>query len=191
MRGPGRGRARRRPRRSRANKRPLRRRTIVVLALLAVAFLAASVRLFVVPARDAPAKADAIVVFGGGDGRLDLGVRLAREGLAPVLAVSAADQAGCRAAVPPDVEIVCFRPEPLTTQGEARGLARLAAERDWQHVIAVVSRAQTTRARIRVQRCTDLRVDYVTATPSLALWPYRIAYEWAALVKAEILQRRC
>lgn len=172
-------------------KRPTRRRAVVVISVLAVGFLAASVRLFVLPARDHPSRADAIVVFGGPDHRLEAGVRLARDGLAPVLAVSTGTPAGCTAAAPPGVEKVCFHPDPETTQGEARQLARLAAERHWDHVIVVVGRAQATRARIRVQRCTEIRVDYVSTTPSVLLWPYRIAYEWAALVKAELLQRRC
>lgn len=140
------------------------------------------------PARDSPSHADAIVVFGGADDRSELGVRLAREGLAPLFAISAFAPPGCASGVPAGVEKVCFRPEPETTQGEAR---YLAAWRNWRHVIVVVGRAQATRARIRVQRCTGGRVDYVTTTPPVLLRPYRIAYESAARVKAEILQRRC
>lgn len=162
---------------------------LVLLAALA-ALVAASVRLFVLPARDGPSKADAIVVFGGGDHRLGLGLQLARERYAPVLVISTGGPEGC-GAVPPGVERICFEPAPETTQGEARFVAKLAAERHWGHVIAVVGRAQATRARVRVKRCTDIRVDYVTTLPHPALWPYRIAYEWAALVKAELLQRGC
>lgn len=172
-------------------KAPTRRRVRWTIAVLTVAFLAATVRLFVLPARDQPTKADAIVVFGGPDHRLDLGVRLAQEGLAPVLVASAGGPAGCSTTRPTGVEFICFNPDPETTQGEARYVAKLAAERHWQHLIVVVGRAQTTRARVRVQRCTDVQVDYVTTTPRLVLWPYRIAYEWAALVKAELAQRRC
>lgn len=172
-------------------KAPTRRGVRRTIAVLTVAFLAASVRLFVLPARDSPTSADAIVVFGGPDHRLDRGVQLARDGLAPVLVASAGGPAGCTPTPPTGVEFICFNPDPETTQGEARYLARLAAERHWEHVIVVVGRAQATRARIRVQRCTEVRVDYVTTTPALLLWPYRIAYEWAALAKAELLQRRC
>lgn len=129
-------------------------------------------------------------MFGGPDNRLRLGVQLARERYAPVLVISTGNPSGC-STVPPGVEKICFRPSPETTQGEARFLAELAAERHWRHVIAVVGRSQTTRARIRVKRCTDIRVDYVTTLPPPALWPYRIAYEWAAVVKAGVLQRGC
>lgn len=160
------------------------------MLVLLVALVAASVRLFAFPARDRPSKADAIVVFGGPDHRLRLGLQLARAHYAPVLVISAGIPAQC-GTVPPGVERICFQPVPETTRGEARFLAKLAAERHWTHVIAVVGRAQATRARIRVQRCTDIRVDYVTTLPPPALWPYRIAYEWAALVKAGVLQRGC
>jgi hypothetical protein len=58
-------------------------------------------------------------------------------------------------------------------------------------VVTITS--QDTRARLRVQRCFDGHVYVVTVPPDLARtnWPYQIAYQWAALIKAEILQRSC
>lgn len=58
----------------------------MVLALMLLAL--ASIRLFVLPARDAPRSADAVVVLGGAGNRLGTGVHLVREGYAPILVVS-------------------------------------------------------------------------------------------------------
>jgi len=66
----------------------MRRRRLLRLLLLALgagaaALVALSFPLFVFPPTDAPGRADAVVVFAGGDGeRQDEGVRLTREGLA-------------------------------------------------------------------------------------------------------------
>lgn len=50
---------------------------------------------------------------------------------------------------------------------------------------------QVTRALIRVKRCFPGEV-YVSTTPLPAHdWPWAIAYEWAATVKALVLQRAC
>jgi hypothetical protein len=89
------------------------------------------------------------------------------------------------------VKLICFNPKPATTQGEAEFVGRLARKYHWRSVAVVTITPQDSRARLRVARCFTGPV-YVVATPiALASWPYEIAYEWSAMFKAVVLQRRC
>ncbi len=168
-----------------------RSRILIILSTVAVVFLTASARLFVWPTTDAPTQVDAIVMYAGSPGRLAKAVELARSGYAPMLAVSNPyGQDRCPVAVP-DVRVICFRPDPLTTQGEARMTAALAARYNWRSVLVVVGTPQGTRARLRLDRCYDGRALFATASPRWYAWPYMISYEWAATVKALTIQRSC
>ena len=90
-----------------------------------------------------------------------------------------------------NADVECFRPEPFTTQGEARYLATVVKRYGWKSVIVITTPDQTTRARLRIKRCTNVDVAYVTTPLSLPSWPYAIAYEWAALGKALVVQSSC
>ncbi|MFI5042675.1 MAG: YdcF family protein, partial [Acidimicrobiales bacterium] len=140
-------------------RRPHRRLILSAVAIVgALAVLSGA--LFVWPRSDTPTHADAVVVPGGEGERVPEAIRLVRRGLAPVLAVSAAHEGWgpCPTERLP-VEVICFRPEPYTTQGEARWLADTARARGWRSVIVVVSTAQATRARLRVGRCYGGHVE--------------------------------
>ncbi|MCM3921436.1 YdcF family protein [Frankia sp. AiPs1] len=165
--------------------------TIALIGALAVAFMAATARLFVFPHRDQPAPVDAIVMFAGSPGRLERAVALARAGYAPVLAVSTptADDP-CPAAIP-GVEVICFAPSPLTTQGESRWVGAAAARRGWHSLIVITSTSQSTRARLRLGRCYPGEVRMIGVPPPRRMWPYMITYEWAAMGKALLFQRSC
>jgi uncharacterized SAM-binding protein YcdF (DUF218 family) len=171
------------PRRSRWRK------WLIALVVLVVLFAGATVRLFVLPARDSPHHVDAIFVLGGAGHRVFKGEALARAGYAPALFVSTGTP-GCTRPIA-GVAITCFKPDPFTTQGEARYIAAMVKRHGWKSIIVVDSTEQTTRARIRVQRCTNVKTYFVTTPPSTWSWPYHLAYEWAALGKALILQRGC
>jgi uncharacterized SAM-binding protein YcdF (DUF218 family) len=160
-----------------------------VVGVLLLLFAAATARLLVFPPRDAPSRADAIVVLGGHGHRVAAGLRLAREGWAPILLVSTPGQ-GCPKPIA-GVQVICFQPNPYTTQGEARFSAATAQRLGWRHIIVVSSTEQSVRTRLRFGRCTDIDVSYTTSGTALVRWPYVIAYEWAALVKALTLQRSC
>ncbi|MCM3883643.1 YdcF family protein [Frankia sp. R82] len=162
-----------------------------VAGVLVIGFALATVRLFVLPHRDAPARADAIVMFAGSPGRLERAVALARTGYAPVLAVSTptADDPCPRGLT--GVEVICFAPRPLTTRGESRWLAAAAAQRGWHSVLVITATTQTTRARLRLGRCYHGDARMIGVSPPRGMWPYMIAYEWAAMGKALLLQRGC
>lgn len=147
------------------------------------------------PRSDAPGTADVVFVLGGTNMnvRVRTGADLVRQGHAPYLVVSRSDpDHRCEEfADLAGTEMECDRPEPFTTQGEARLIARLAREHGWHSIIAVVSDEQATRARIRLRRCWSGGLRVVTVSTPLTSVPYTTLYETAAMVKAEVLQRGC
>jgi hypothetical protein len=75
----------------------------------------------------------------------------------------------------------------------AEYIGRLARRYHWRSVALVTITPQDTRARLRVQRCFAGPVYVVTTPPdpSQTSWPYQLAYQWGALLKALILQPSC
>jgi hypothetical protein len=158
-----------------------------------MAFCAITAGLFVFPATGMPAKVDAIVVPGGPGDRLDPALNLARGDRARYLVLSEGDY------VPPEIcgtkvgtaTVLCFQPDPDTTQGEAEGTARLAKEYGFHSIVLVTTPDQTWRAKLRFGRCYNGRIFAVTTPLPLHQWPYQIAYQWAATFKAEAVNRGC
>jgi uncharacterized SAM-binding protein YcdF (DUF218 family) len=89
------------------------------------------------------------------------------------------------------VTVTCFVPTPRTTQGEAEFVGRLAADHHWHSIVLVTGRTQDTRARLRMERCFGGEVHVVTVGHSITRWPFAITYEWAATIKALMLQTAC
>ncbi|WP_066068134.1 hypothetical protein [Frankia sp. EI5c] len=164
---------------------------LLALGVSGLVFLVATDRLFIHPRPDSLAPADAIVMFAGSPGRLEHAVGLARAGYAPTLAVSMPTANDPCPPPIPNVEVICFAPDPLTTQGESRWTAIAAARYGWKSVIVVTATTQTTRARIRLARCYSGKVLMSPVPPPRNMWPYMIAYEWAAMGKALVFQRGC
>lgn len=136
--------------------------------------------------------ADAILVMGGPGPRMLVAYKLASEHAAPMMLVSVASvRWNCPYLDEPGVKLQCFRPDPFSTQGEARYAADQARIHGWHSLIVVSSVPQATRARLRVQRCFHGTVKVVAARPSLASWAYGVIYEWGALTKALVWQRSC
>ena len=167
----------------------------MVAAVLVVflAFGTVTARLFVWPVQGMPTHVSAIVMLAGPGDRLDTALRLADARRAPMLVVSRGHDgygSPCPSKIP-DVMLICFDPSPATTRGEAEVVGRLAKRYRWRSVVLVTTRAQDTRARIRVRRCFSGQVYVVTVPESGSDWPYAIAYEWGATFKALILQRSC
>ena len=95
---------------------------------------------------------------GGGEERLDTGLRLMRNGVAPVLLISDGERQGweeanalCKGGAA--FQVVCFKPVPGRTQGEAREVARIAGERGWKDVVVVTSDYHAVRAGWLFGRC--------------------------------------
>jgi uncharacterized SAM-binding protein YcdF (DUF218 family) len=171
-----------------------RRHFRVALGFFVLLVVASSAVLFMFPSTDRPRQSDAIVVLGGSGPRTQKGLALARAGYAPYLVVSI--NAGAYRTQCPrgssGVTVICFTPDPLTTQGEARAIAKLAQEKAWHQVIVVPSTPETTRARIRFKRCFHGTLLFDPASPGgLGAWVYNVIYEWGALAKALTIQPGC
>ncbi len=168
-----------------------RRRVVLSVTLPLALFVAGTLRILVFPMVDPPGQADAIFMLGGPGDRLSRAVALAGEGYAPVLVVSTPGGRGCPIGQVPRTKLICFQPEPVTTQGEAREVGRLARQHGWKKVIFVVERSQDTRARLRIGRCYDGESLVTVVNPPWHEWPYLIAYQWGAMAKALVWQRDC
>jgi uncharacterized SAM-binding protein YcdF (DUF218 family) len=173
-----------------------RRRLLAAAAALLLAGLAVTTaRLFVWPERGMPARVDAIVMLDGPGDRLRTTLTLAWAHRAPVVVISRGSTywghgSVCAPQIP-RVKVICFRPDPATTRGEAEFAGRLAQRYHWHSIALVTTTPQDTRARLRVERCFPGSIYVVTAPFPAYEWPYEIAYEWGATVKALVLQRGC
>lgn len=176
----------------------LQRSTAVVVALTCI-WLLACYSLFINPPVYGPdyvasIGADAVVVLGGNSSeRLPLAEELVSAGHAPVLAISRTDTPGnvdadrlCRR--PTHVSRVCFEPDPLTTRGEARAFARLAADQNWETVLVVTSDYHALRAFTNLRQCSNTRMVMVPSTPDHGLvgWLPRFVEETAALAATHL-----
>ena len=175
----------------------IRRRVgwIVAVALVELLVISiATVRLFVRPDTGMPARVDAIVVLGGDGYRVDLGLDLARAGRTRYLVLSRGlpwIQPGLCGLHYYDATVLCFQPDPATTQGEAEYAAQLARQRGWRTLALITTPDQAWRARLRFERCFAGPVYAVTTPLPGSEWPYAIAYQWAATVKAEVFNQGC
>jgi uncharacterized SAM-binding protein YcdF (DUF218 family) len=175
---------------------------IVLLVALdtVLVFAAATYKLFVRPHSDPVQRSDAVVVIAGRPFRLSKGIELVREGIAPVLIVSNPKGAWPYLWTAPDIcngakrpfEVICFRPKPESTQGEARAVQRIAAARHLRSLIVVTSTFHVSRARLIMRRCFHGRLS-VIGTPLADPWkrPFYVAMEWPKLAYAETLNRGC
>jgi uncharacterized SAM-binding protein YcdF (DUF218 family) len=172
----------------------MRRAVLLVIGAVVFVLVVGTPRLFVWPPTDAPTRADAVVALGGDPGQLRAksAIRLARSGYAPVAVISL----GGEKAVPCphlvlQVQLICFRADPLDTRGEAEYVAGLVARRHWHRIIVVSERSQATRARMLFDRCTQVHVEMVPVADPRNRLPYDVVYEWGALLKALVVQRSC
>jgi hypothetical protein len=140
-----------------------------------------------------PSRVDAIVMLDSPGHPLNLAVRLAEQHRASFLVVSTGTPASRDPCPRPisGVTLICFNPVPPTTQGEAEFVGWLAKKYHWQSIAVVAITPQDTRARLRVERCFPGQVYMVAAPIRPSTWPFQIAYEWGALVKALVVQRGC
>jgi uncharacterized SAM-binding protein YcdF (DUF218 family) len=155
-------------------------------------------------AADSPmSRVDAVVVLGGEhDGREDYGLALARRGLASIVVLSnpysATDPVMARMCVHRNdtVEVLCVRPEPSTTHGEALLTRRLARERHWTKVMIVSWRYHLPRARLIFRQCLSALGVSITAKAvprqyvlPVWYWQYVYLYQFGGIMKATTVDR--
>jgi uncharacterized SAM-binding protein YcdF (DUF218 family) len=165
-----------------------------VVSLLAIVAVSGTV-LFANAASDPLRRVDAVVVLAGEhDGREEYGLTLVRAGVAPLLVVSnpyrAGDQFIQRVCNTPHagIEVLCRRPTPATTRGEALLVRELAADRHWTSIVVVSWGFHLPRARLIFDECFPGSV-VMRAVPrgyrySLVRWEYTYVYQYGAFAKA-------
>ena len=172
---------------------------VVRLALLVVlAWVAACAYLFVWARDDSPGRADAVVVLAGGRKlRLEKGLELMRRNVADTLVISDGEAEGwpeanrlCNGGARA-FRVVCFTPDPYSTQGEAQAVARLGRERGWTSVAVVTSRFHVYRARMLFERCFGGDVAVVAARYQLRYLASALFWETGKLSYALTVDRDC
>ncbi|MGH3556127.1 YdcF family protein [Mycobacterium sp.] len=143
-------------------------------------------------------RVDAVVVLGGEhDGRESYGLTLARQGLASTVVLSdpypSADPLMRQICSRHHdaVEVICARPDPVTTRGEAMMTRRLAKERNWKKILVVSWRYHLPRARLVFSQCLSTMGVSIAAkavprhyTLPLWYWQYIYLYQFAGIAKA-------
>ena len=169
----------------------------MLAAFLLVAFVGATVYLFVFPHMDRVTRADAVVVLSGGRvDRLPKGLSLVQAGVAPTLVISDGRAEGypqanalCRGGQ--TFHVVCFKPDPYSTRGEAEGVGRLARKHGWRSIVVVTSRYHVFRSRVLFSRCFSGKLAVVGSNPSLHNLFRGALSEWPKLLYEETLIRGC
>ncbi|HEY0870743.1 MAG TPA: hypothetical protein VGD55_10125 [Acidothermaceae bacterium] len=164
-----------------------------IVAVVIVIAAVIEIRLYVVPASDGARSADAVVVLGGQEyqARLRTADAMLNKYPGSVVVVSIPDGITCPPQPPGASAILCFSPNPSTTQGEARTAAKLAAKYGWKTMEVVTTADQVWRARLRFSRCWSGNLTMVRSDSSIYSRMRAVPYETAATVKAETMQRSC
>jgi uncharacterized SAM-binding protein YcdF (DUF218 family) len=163
----------------------------VAAAVLVVALVVVNLELFVWPSTGTLRRADAVVVLAGGDGeRLERGLELARDGVAPTLVASTGPDRLCTADEP--FTVICFLPDPSNTRGEVEEVARLARQHEWTSLVLVTSTYHMTRARLLLDRCYAGSIEIAPVQPDTGIvgWLGAITHEWGGLTEA-LVERSC
>lgn len=146
----------------------------------------------------AVSRVDAVVVLGGEhDGREAYGLAVARSGLAPTVVLSdpypAADRVMSQMCLRRHdaVEVICSRPDPATTRGEAMMTRRLAIERHWKSILIVSWRYHLPRARLIFYQCfsnMELSIAAKAVPRHYVLpvwyWQFIYFYQFAGIAQA-------
>jgi uncharacterized SAM-binding protein YcdF (DUF218 family) len=176
------------------------RRLFLVAVLLALAgWLVVCGLLFLWPREDSPRRADAVIVLSGDrDFRLPKALELMRERVARTLVISDGrdpqwHQANrlCNGGGGTAFRVVCFKPDPYSTRGEAEAVASLARRRGWDDVVVVTSRFHVFRARMLFERCLPGEVDAVGARYKWRYLPAALVGETGKLIHALTIRRDC
>jgi uncharacterized SAM-binding protein YcdF (DUF218 family) len=169
---------------------------IRLVVLLLVAWIAAAVLLFVVHHDDKPVHANAVFVLSGSRTRLPVGLKLVREGWAPLLVVSRSEANATELELKAcahqlDVRVLCVGAHPYSTVGESELLARLAAGRHWSAVDVVTSQYHVFRARILLKRCYHGTLRVVGAPNGWVAVAENAVLESLKLAYHELVHRGC
>jgi uncharacterized SAM-binding protein YcdF (DUF218 family) len=169
-----------------------------VPAGIVVVWAVFAVRVVLFPSEESPGRADVVVVLSGDHLRLGKALELMTRHVAPTLVISDGLARGwrqanrlCRGGAAGRFRVLCFRPHPYSTRGEARAVARMAVARGWRSVLVVTSTYHVTRARLLFDRCVSARVSVTGSSYQRSLIPLEVFLEPAKLVYALVVARGC
>jgi uncharacterized SAM-binding protein YcdF (DUF218 family) len=97
----------------------------------------------------------------------------------------------CSSGGPPAFHVICFRPDPYSTRGEAEAFARMATLNHWTSVAIVSSPTHLTRARILFERCFHGTIYTVRARQTKLSKIESVFFETGKLFVEETLVRSC
>jgi uncharacterized SAM-binding protein YcdF (DUF218 family) len=177
--------------------------TTTAVTVLAALNGAAGYLIFSNAADSALSRVDAVIVLGGEhDGREVYGLALAPQVHASAVVLSdpypAPDRLMKRVCLPRNdsVAVICSRPDPSTTHGEALMTRRLARERHWKSVLIVSWRYHLPRARLIFNQCLSAMGVTTTfkAVPRQYVlpvwyWQYLYLYQFGGIIKALTVDR--
>ena len=174
--------------------RPLRWPYVAVA--LVIVLVIGDLRTFVWPPSQSGRSADVVVVLGPMDftNRVAVAKGLVAQHPTKVLLISTFDaKKDCKGFTPPPgaAAIKCYRPNPYTTQGEARGAAAIARRMGFHSMVVVSNNDQLTRAKLRFERCWSGPLAMYSAPLSLHRRLRFLPYENGATLKALVLQPTC
>ncbi|MHC8608794.1 YdcF family protein [Paenarthrobacter ureafaciens] len=166
-------------------------RALVAAAAAFVLWLLLAIQFFANPPQASPHRTDAIVVLGGlSRERLPVAQDLQEALDIPVLVVSTTGLSGnlegdalCREGQG-EPGLLCFRPEPLNTRGEADAVGGLAAKYGWTSITVVTSDYHVMRAGTLMHQCVAADVQMVGSEPDMTpgAWLDRFVVETGGLM---------
>ncbi len=177
-----------------------KRLTLITGAVTCIVGLAVGmllIRRIAAPTSEVPEQADVVVVLAGGQGeRIVRALELMDDEVAPVLLISTGnerwrgwEEIAPRCERPQNYEVLCIRPNPDNTRGEASTIAALAEERGWQSLVLVTSTYHLHRATLNFERCFDGTIHPVEAPFPLSANLAR--HEALGILHAELIERNC
>jgi hypothetical protein len=140
-----------------------------------------------------PTHAAAIVMLGPPDenNRVETALKLIKDHVATMLVISVPaghQRAAKDLCTEPQsgFTVMCFRPNPATTRGEAEEIRRLAAQHGWKSIVVVTSTFHISRARMIVKRCYSGKLYMVPARKGISFgrWMYQYFYQSGGYIKA-------
>lgn len=161
-----------------ASSRRLRRRRGRVLARFTAAltglfavFIGLSIWWTFLPSQDDPERVDVLLVLGPHAARMTDAEAFMDAGRAETLVIATfrTQSPECTEEAGYDYPVICFPPEPGTTQGEAIALRDMAQEFGWDSAAVMTVDHHLTRSRLHMNRCFDGDL-YMVGVEAEGLW---------------------
>ncbi|KQQ09904.1 YdcF family protein [Rathayibacter sp. Leaf296] len=178
-------------------------RRVLLVPLLALALLGAGIPLYVTPPIERiPEQADAVFVLGPSTrARVEYARRIIESGATDVMVLSVGpeemqadyEDKKYKKCNEEGGDVLCYAAEPLTTQGEARQLERMAEEYGWDSVIVMTNEPHIVRARMIMERCYSGEISMIPSNEPMGL-DYLIGqyfYQTGGFLKAFFVTNTC